>query len=670
MKTSLQWLEDYLPGARELGAERAAEALMNGGLPVESIEKVGDDTVLDVEVTSNRSDCLSHLGVARELGALVNKPWRGVTPKVKESATPASAVTSVRIEAPDLCPYYCARLIRGAKIGPSPAWMVRRLEAVGLRPINNVADVTNYVLFELGQPLHAFDFDRLQEKRIVVRGGVRGEKLTSIDGKVREVTADMLVIADARRPVAVAGVMGGKETEVGDGTLNVLLESARFDPLSVRKTSRALALRSDSSYRFERGIDPTLADLASLRAAQLILETAGGELLAGAAAAGEAMHRPARLALRLSKLRAVLGIDVPADSAVDALRRQNFSPVLKGDVIECTVPSWRLDVGIEVDLVEEVARTIGYQAIPIRETIEVRLTPPQQDLKAIESIRGSLVAAGYFEALTFSWVSDPLRDDFRPPDAPGLLRADASVRKDNAHLRPSMLPGLLEAVRRNESVGNPRARLFEIGSTYWVGENGQVDERRRVALVGGPDYRQVRGAVEAMLEILDADRPVRIVPDQRPGFSSAATGRVEWRGKSIGWIGMVDRAVADKLGLREAPVAAELELSPLIEGAQWLPQVRDPPKFPAVRRDLSLVVAERVRYDEIESAVRDLKLPHLQGVEYVTTFRGKPVGEGSKSVTVQLVFRSDTGTLTSEEVEVSVQKVVGAAKGKGWGLRE
>jgi phenylalanyl-tRNA synthetase beta chain len=670
MKISLEWLEEYLPGARGLGGERAGEALMGGGLPVETIERVRDDVVIDVEVTSNRSDCLSHVGVARELGALVNKAARGVSAEVKESGASASGATSVRIEAPDLCPYYCARVIRNVKVGPSPGWMVRRLEAIGLRAINNVVDVTNYVLFELGQPLHAFDFDRLAERRIVVRRAGAGEKLVSIDGKARELTPEMLVIADARKPVAIAGVMGGKETEVGVGTVNVLLESARFDPLSVRKTSRALALRSDSSYRFERGIDPTLAELASRRAAQLILETAGGELLSGVAAAGEATHRPKALALRLAKLRSVLGVEIPPTEAVDALRRQGFGPVLRSDAILCTVPSWRLDVGIEVDLVEEVARTVGYERIPMRQTIEVTLTPPQEDLRAIEAIRLSLVAGGYFEALTFSWVSDSLRDDFVPAEAKGLLRADATVRKDNAHLRPSMIPGLLEAVRRNESVGNPGAMLFEIGSTFWVGEGGKVDERRRVALVGGTEYREVRGAVEAILEGLDAGRRVKVVPDRRAGWSAAACGRIEWGGEAVGWIGKIDSGVAEKVGLREVPVAAELELSPLIAGAQWQPQVRELAKFPAVKRDLSLVVAERVRYEEIESALRELKLPNLEGLEYVTTYRGKQVGEGQKSVTVQLVFRSEAGTLTGEEVEGSVQRVVGVAKGRGWGLRE
>jgi len=661
MKISLDWLSDYLPGApRDLGPQRAADALMNGGLPVESVEPAGADTVLDVEVTSNRADCLSHVGVARELAALTSQSFTDVKIAAPTPGKEHNPVT-VTIDAPDLCPYYSARVIRGVKVGPSPEWMVKRLEAIGLRSINNVVDVTNYVLMELGQPLHAFDLDKVQGGRIVVRRAAKGEKLVSIDGKVRDLDPEMLVIADAARPVALAGVMGGKDSEVGGGTVNVLLESARFDPLTVRKTSRALALRSDSSYRFERGIDPTLAERASLRAAQLIIETAGGQLCAGASAAGDASFSPRRATLRLSKIRSTLGIDVPTAEAVSALSRLGFAPASHGDAIHCTVPSWRQDVSIEVDLVEEVARAIGYDRIPVKETIQVRLTPPQPDLQAIEEVRSAFVAAGYYEALTFSWVTDDLRDDFKPAQARGLLRADESVRKDNAHLRPSLIPGLLEAVRRNETVGNPRAKLFEIGSTFWIDDAGQIVERRRLAAVGSPDYREVRGAVEALLQTLDAAKPIRVLPDQRAGFATAACGRVEWAGQSIGHIGKVDAAVANKLGLRETPVAAELELEPLIAGVQWLPQVRELAKFPAVKRDLSLVVAEKVRYEEIATVVSELKLPNLDAVQYVTTYRGRPIAAGSKSVTLELVFRSDAGTLTSDEVEGSVQRVVQAA---------
>jgi phenylalanyl-tRNA synthetase beta chain len=660
MKISMNWLADYLPGPLE--AEVAAEALTHGGLPVESIETIDGDSVLDVEVTSNRGDCLSHLGIARELSALLGRPFQEPAISAPEAADRIQSLTSITIEAPELCPHYTARLLRGVKIGPSPQWMVQRLEAVGLRSINNVVDVTNYVLFELGQPLHAFDFDRLTGRRIIVRAARAGEKLTSLDGHERALTAGMLVIADADRPVALAGVMGGLETEVTDSTRNLLLESARFEPLSIRQTARALAMASDSSYRFERGIDPTLPERASLRAAQLILQTAGGELLSGQATAGQSGYRPKTLALRLGRLKQVLGVELPVDRVMQALSRLQMSPLLQADQIAVTVPSWRLDVNLEIDLVEEVARVIGYEAIPIRDEISIRLTPPDPSRRTLEIIRSALVAAGYYEAVTFSFVSDALADDFIPAEAKTLARADARVRSADAHLRPSILPGLLEAVGRNENAGTASARLFEIGSTFWHDPAGRMDERRRLALVGSPDLREVRGVIETLLGQLDDTRPVRIVPDQRKGFARGAAGRIEWGGKPVGFLGKIDKAVAGKLSLRAVPAAAELELEALLSGAQHVPQLRPLPRFPAVRRDLSLIVPERLRYEQIQSLVRELKPAAMEELEYVTTYRGKPLEKGTKSITITLIFRSPNETLTSEAVEGAVAKVVAAAQ--------
>jgi phenylalanyl-tRNA synthetase beta chain len=660
MKTSLQWLGDFLPG--DLDATTAANALTNGGLPVETIDQQPTDTVIDAEVTSNRGDCLSHLGIARELSALLSRELRIVPPAASESATSADSVTSVRIEALDLCPHYTARVIRNVKIQPSPDWIVRRLEAVGLRTINNVVDVTNYVMFELGQPLHAFDLDRLEGRQIVVRRANQGEKIVSIDGHERTLRPDMLVIADALRPVALAGVMGGRDSEVSDATVNVLLESARFDPLSIRKTARALAMMSDSSYRFERAIDPTLPERASLRAAQLILETAGGELLAGMAVGGSTGYQPKTLTLRLPKLKAVLGIDLPRDQVIDALRRLQLSPLLEGDVIRVTVPSWRLDLKIEVDLVEEVARVLGYDRIPVRDEISIRVTAADPDAATMDTIRSVLVGTGYFESITVTFVSDPLVSDFVPPDAKTLLRTDATVRRDNAHLRPSILPGLLEAIRRNQSVGTMGAKLFEIGSTFWTDSAGKVVERRRLAMVGSADYRELRGTVEELLSRLNPDREVNIVPDQRPGYASGACGRIEWGGTLVGHLGRIDRQVADKLDLRELPAAAELELNVLLQGMQHVPQLHHLPKYPAVRRDLSLVVSEATRFDQVDQLIRQTRPQHMEDVEYVTTYRGKPLEAGAKSVTVTLVFRSSEATLISEQVEDAVAKVVAAAK--------
>ncbi len=666
MKISLEWLGQYLlPAAGPaVDPNAAAEALTHGGFPVESIEKHGDDTVLDVEITSNRGDCLSHVGVARELGALLGRELRDVHPKAHEVHTPAASVTSVEITAPDLCPHYTARVIRNVKVGPSPDWMVRRLEAVGLRAINNVVDVTNYVMFELGQPLHAFDFDRLDGKRIVVRRAAEKENIVSIDGHERALTPGMLVIADATRPVALAGVMGGRDSEVSGSTTNVLLESARFDPLSVRKTARALMMRSDSSYRFERGIDPTLSERASCRAAQLILETAGGELLHGAAAAGAPGHAPKKLSLRLARLRQVLGVELPIHDVVQALARLGFAPVTQGNRIDVTVPSHRLDVNIEVDLIEEAARVVGYDKVPVKDEIAIRLTPPDPNAAAVETLRETLVGAGFFEAITVSFVSDALAGDFVPREAKGLPRTDASVRKADAQLRPSILPGLLEAVRRNETVGTPGAKLFEMGSTFWLKGKGNevVVERARLAIVGDEELRDVRGVVETILERLDPDRPVKIIPDHRPGFGKSACGRIEWGGEPIGHLGRIDRAVAEKVSLRELPAAAELDVAPLLAGAKHVKLLHPLPKFPAVRRDLTLDVDDATPFDRIDSVVREAKPELLESLEYVTTYRGKQLEKGKKSVTIALVFRSPTETLTGEAVEASVQRVIAAAQ--------
>ncbi|HEV8603837.1 MAG TPA: phenylalanine--tRNA ligase subunit beta [Tepidisphaeraceae bacterium] len=661
MKTSLTWLHDFLPGP-PLDADAAAEALTHGGLPVESIEQHHGDTVIDVEVTSNRGDCLSHIGIARELSALLNRPFKFTPPTAPESTTPASSATSVQIEAQNLCSLYTARILRNIKIAKSPDWMIKRLESIGLRAINNVVDVTNYVMFELGQPLHAFDFDKLSGHKIIVREARQNEKLTSIDGRERLLRPGMLVIADANRPVALAGVMGGADSEVSNSTTNILLESARFDPLSVRKTARALAMKSDSSYRFERQIDPTLAQRASLRAAQLILQTAGGELLSGLVSAGSSNYHPKKLTLRLPRLRQLLGTDFPTPQILDALTRLNLSPAQKGETIEVQIPSHRLDLNIEVDLIEEVARIIGYDQIPLRDEISIRLAPKPPDEFTINTIRETLVASGYFESLTFSFVTDLLANDFRPPQAASLLRADQNVRAADARLRPSIIPGLLQAIRHNESNGTTGAKLFEIGSTFWLDKNGKVDERRRIALVGGEDYRSARGAVETLLNIINPQRPLSIIPHSHPGLAPSASGSIQWGTETIGHIGRIDPSIADKLSLREQIMAAELELEPLLKFAQHVPQLHPLPRFPSVRRDLSLVVPESTPYEQIERLIRSLDLPDLEDLEFVTTYRGKPLDKGAKSITITLIFRSPTATLTSEHVESAVQKAIAAAQ--------
>jgi phenylalanyl-tRNA synthetase beta chain len=657
MRISLEWLAEFTPGG--LDARAVADALTAGGLNVETVEGHGPQAVLDVEVTSNRGDCLCHIGVAREVAALLGRNFIDVQPAAREEGQPIAQAVQVRIESPQLCPHYTARLIRGVRVAPSPPKIAARLLAAGVRPISNVVDVTNYVLLEMGQPLHAFDFSRITGGTIVVRPARSGETLTTLDGHERKLDPSMLVIADASRPVALAGVMGGEGSQVTSATADVLLESAIFDPLIVRRTSRALALRSESSYRFERGIDPTLPARASLRAAQLILETAGGTLANGIASAGGEGYQPKVLNLRLSRLNDLLGMAIPAEQAVAALARLQLQPTLQGDRIEVRVPSWRLDLNIETDLIEEVARLIGYDRLPVRPQISIRVQPADPTAAAVARIRRTLVAAGFFEAVTFSFVSDALKEDFFPPAAEPLT-ADPAVRRADATLRPSILPGLLESVRHNETVGTPSAMLFEIGSVYLAGP----DERRQLALVSGSDWRDLRGAVECLLERLDAEKPVRFVPGDRAGFARGACAAVDWNGKPIGFAGQIDTAIADKLSLRQSPMAAELDLQSLIAGAVSIPRQRKLPQFPAMRRDLSWVVDDDLPYEKLETFMRRESTPHLQNlksVEFKTTFRGKPLEPGKKSVTVTLVFRSDEGTLTADQVDADLEKFIARA---------
>jgi phenylalanyl-tRNA synthetase beta chain len=660
MNISLEWLREYLKG--ELDGATAAEALTHGGLPVEVINKVGDDTVIDVEVTSNRGDCLSHIGVARELSALLKRDFIDLKLNVTPSTKTVFDAAKVTIENLSLCPHYTARVIRNVKIGPSPDWMKRRLEAIGLRSINNVVDVTNYVMFEMGQPLHAFDYDKVKDHHIIIREAKAGEKLTSIDGHERKLTAGMLVIADPSGPIALAGVMGGIDTEVSDKTVNVLLESARFDALSIRKTARALAMKSDSSYRFERGIDSTLPLHASLRACQLIGQTAGGETLSGAVEGGSGSVPAKQLTLRLDRMKRLLGVELSLGDVLAALTRLHLSPRHEGNLIHVTVPPHRLDLNIEVDLIEEAARVVGYDKIPMQDEISIRLTPEDLKRRSVNKIRETLVASGYFESVTFSFVSDLLQKEFMPTEVGTPIRVDENVRKADAQLRPSILPGLLESVRRNESNGTLGAKLYEIGSVFWRKKNGAIEEHRKVALVGSADLREVRGAVEAILTALDSTKSIAVHPECQAGFNKNSCGRVYWDGRPVGFIGKVDRGVVDKLSLRETPAAAELELRVLTGGAQHVPQLKALPKFPAIRRDLSLVVTETTPYDAIEKLVRKVNPASLEDIEYVTTYRGKPLDKGSKSVTITLVFRSPTTTLTSEEVDGSVDSVVNAAK--------
>jgi phenylalanyl-tRNA synthetase beta chain len=662
MIVSWNWLAQYV--RLDMPVEALTERLALAGLNHESTGEVGGDLAIDLEVTSNRPDCLGHLGVAREIAVLFDRPLRVPDPRPPASGEPVEALTGVTVEAPDLCPRFTARVVTGVTVGESPWWLRKRLETLGVRPVSNVVDVTNYVMFENGQPLHAYDLDRLDGRRLVVRRARKGETLTAINNKVYELTGEMLAIADAGRPVGLAGVMGGLDTEIGASTTNVLIEAAQFDPISVRRTSRALGLFSPSSYRFERPLDPEGTEWASRRCAELIIETVGGTLHPGVIDVGQPRPGRAPITLRLDQIPRVLGIAIGRDEVERVLRALGLEPVGSSPgSLTFRPPSWRSDLEREIDLVEEVARVHGYEHIPEDRAVPLTSAPRGPRERVESAARDALTACGFDEAVTFSLVGDelsePLRtDDGRPP-APAV-RVEHASRKREGALRQSLVPSLLAARRHNEAHGNPDAELFEIADVY-LPEPGRAlpDQPARLGLVSGRDYLGLKGVVEALAGRLHLTG-LELRPASVPWFAPGRSAELVLGGTHFGFLGEVARAKLDALDLRAASSAAELEFNLLVERAVLVPGYRALPPFPAVARDLSLVVDRSLPWAELAGAVRRAAGPALESVEFLDTFHGGNVPGGKHSVHFGLRFRHPERTLTGEEVERSVEAVVAA----------
>ncbi|NNM87035.1 MAG: phenylalanine--tRNA ligase subunit beta [Phycisphaerae bacterium] len=663
MKISLDWIARYLD--KSVATEEAREALLNAGLPVESVVDTQHGPLLDVEVTSNRSDCLCHLGMARELAALLDRKLLPPKVEVKESSRPVDQLIQVRIADTAGCMRYVARVISNVRIGPSPAWLQQALESVGQRSINNVVDVTNYVLLETGQPLHAFDLDQLQGRQIVVRRAKAGEKLMTIDGQTRALQPTMLVIADEESPVAVAGIMGGKDSGVTEATVNVLLESARFDPLTIRQTARALTLSSESSYRFERGIDPAATEWASVRAAQLILEVAGGDLARGVSAVGKVEDGCREVRLRPEQVKRIVGIEIPPEQIREILTRLEFSPRADGPDLVCRVPSHRLDVWREIDLIEEICRVWGYGRIPVERKVShaVRLLDRTQEAGRV--MRTTLAGAGASEAITFSFVDAVEAQLFLDPAAGEPLRVSDAVRKVSNTLRPSIFPGLLRSRRHNETNGQLNAFLFEVASIYFqrAGKAGEKPyEEPQLAMVGDT-VAHLTGALELVVQKLNRRAVLQVHPRDCMPFARGAAGevqvRVDGQGAALlGSVGVFGPMVQAHYDLKQTAAGLQVRWSALLDLFEPVPSARAIARFPAVRRDLSVVVDEGVRWGTLRDLLAELALEFIESVELVGVFRGKQVEAGRKSVTLTLVFRNPEATLRSHEVDLQIQRAV------------
>lgn len=672
MLLPISWLREYV--LIDLPVSALAERLTMAGLEVEEIREEGDESILDLKITPNRGDWLSVLGVAREVAAITGRPRR--LPEIGLRATgPPSPGMTVTIEAPDLCSRYVARRIRGVRIGPSPAWAQERLRLAGLRPINNVVDATNYVMLEMGQPLHAFDYATLRQGRIVVRTARPGERIVTIDGTSVPLDPEMLVIADAERPVAIAGVMGGQETEVSDSTTDLLLESAHFNPVSIRRTSKRIPLSTGASYRFERHVDPEGVLRAADRAAALIVEWSGGEVSETVVDCRPVTARPVCVRLRPDRCRAMLGIEIGDDEMRRHLEALELEVEPSPDGWQVTVPSFRPDLTLEADLVEEVGRLAGYErlseTLPEGPTQLGRFSPLG---RLARRLREQLVAQGLFEAVCHTLVSRTFLERARLLRSPawpsGETEGPVALRNPisdefNA-LRPSLLPGLLQAAIHNLRRDQEHIFLFEIG---WAHARPDHPEGRDRLLVAGlmlgsrfsgvwnadlsqtaADFYTCKGVVEALAADL-ALADLRFTRAAHPAFHPGRAADVAANGRLIGTLGELHPEVAQALELPRGVQIFELDAQALLPFAARLPQYRPPSRFPAVRRDLAVVVRRDTEAEAIRAAIAAVDPVLVQEVRLFDVYSGRPLPEDRISLAFSLQLAAKDRTLTDAEAD-------------------
>jgi phenylalanyl-tRNA synthetase beta chain len=698
MKVLVSWMRDFVDVTAS--PDDIAKTMSVRGFAVEGIEYLdGDlsaearsakaDAVIDFEVTGNRPDCMCVIGMAREVATAYDLPMR--RPVVKGRDNNGETGSSLRlaslkavekadidvvIENPDLCPRY-AGAVADITVGPSPAWMQARLRAAGVRPISNIVDVTNYVLLEMGQPMHAFDFAKLAAAQIRVRRAKPGESIKTLDGQMRELSPDMLVIADAERPVAIAGVMGGADSEVADGTTVIVLESAYFNPLSVRRTSRKLALKTEASIRFERGADSRLPVMAMERACALLDAIGAGRARGNVVDRYPARIEPRTLRLRREKIGGLLGVPVPDADVKRILESLGFTlrpSTSPGDpdAWEVTVPTRRVDVTREVDLIEEVARHYGFDRLPSTFPPLTAAPPPLDPrIGRARHLRSVMTAAGFSEAMTFGFVASTAAAPFA--DEGELVPIANPLSENFAVLRPSALPGLIDAVAHNRRREQRDVRLFEIGARF----SRDRGERRSLACAwtgtavsehwgGGTrdvDFFDIKGVVERVADALRLD--VRTESHREGWLVPGRSAAVMTDGVRIGVLGQLAPGIAEAHGLpvQDAVYVAELDLDAAEATApKEEARVEPLPRYPSVIRDISILIDETLAADAVRATVRSAAPPTLVQIREFDRYQGKGVPDGKISLSLRLTFRASDRTLTDAEVQSAMDAVLAALK--------
>lgn len=640
------------------------------GMPL--VDYLGD-VVLEIEVPTNRPDCLSILGIAREVAALTDAEFRPPIIDYLEDSREAQEFIEVEIADPDLCSRYVAAMVLGVEIGPSPYLVQRRLRAAGMRPINNVVDATNYVMLEMGQPIHAFDYDKIRGKKIIVRRARSDSSFTTLDGVKRDLFPDVLLIADAEGPVAIAGVMGGLESEVTPETRNVLIESANFNRVSIRRTSRLLGLRTEASLRFEKGLDPYLPPEAARRTAQLIREWAGGKIARGLVDAHIPLPPRRTITFHLKELERFIGLSYPKEQVESILSRLGFELEEKGpETYLVTVPTHRGDVTEPADLVEEVARITGYDLIPT-EMIPNPASPQifPELLRWEEVARDILVACGLYEVKTYALVSQELLDNFKISYPLPLLSVANPMTPEHVFLRPTLLPSLLRTVAYNLRF-QEGVKIFELARIYLPRENDLPIERSTLAIaMAGEteeiswfgkgrklDFFDLKGVVEELVERMGISA-YQFEATEDPRFFPGQTALLKVGEDIIGIMGKLDPAIAEAFELEKEEIfMAEFNFEALASHASSFREFRPVSRYPAVVQDIAVVVDEGVPAEEVRRVIMEAGSPFLRNAILFDFYRGKPVPPGKKSLAYSLTFQADDRTLTDEEVARLREKVI------------
>jgi len=624
------------------------------------------DTVIDFEITSNRPDCLSVQGLAREAAVTLGKSF--MTPAITLDPMEGSAEdeATIRIDAEDLCPRYCGLVVRDVKIAPSPMWLRRRLAACGVRSINNIVDITNYVMLEYGQPLHAFDLDKLTDQTIIVRRAQQGETMTTLDDQERPLSPDMLVIADAKRAVALAGVMGGANSEIDENTKNILFESAVFDPVSVRKTAKRLGMRTEASMRFERGVSPQTTPMALTRTAQMIQQLGAGRVINGMLDVCECDLAPKTLDVKWPKINELLGLSLNPGQMQDILVALGFEVRMQGEVLAIQVPHYRLDIEGMADVAEEVARIYGYNNIPMTLMPE----SPSEAMKTrrqylMDRIRECMVGMGAYEASTYSFQSEDVYQKMRL-SVPTLMKISNPLGEDQNVMRTSMLPGLLGSLAHNQSHKVPACMLFEAGRVFLTDQKpGELTELPREPLrMGlvwygeGADFFRLKGMAEVLLDELGLLDAAVIEQGTHPSYHPGRCAVIKLDGNEAGYLGELHPETVERNDLTGRVYAWEMDLEILLKYAKTEKTYRPLPKYPAVERDLAVVLKKDIPAARVREIICREGGECLASAELFDVYEGAQVPEGHRSLAYALTYRAADRTLTDEEINPLQEAII------------